>query len=100
MSISEHGRRPPRPQKFERAGTRNVRRPAGDSAQPTWRKMLMNRLIVAALILSPLVARAWEPLQGALSLDFGACWIRQETPEPPLEDRLIRRSRGEQLWGE
>ncbi len=42
----------------------------------------MNRLIVAALILSPLVARAWEPLQGALSLDLGGCWIRQENPEP------------------
>src|SRR5260370_29743675 len=77
------GSGPKRPQKFERADTRNARRlAAGDSAQPTWRKMLMNRLVVAALILSPLVARAWEPLQGALSLDFGGCWIRQETREP------------------
>lgn len=42
----------------------------------------MNRLIVTALILSPLVARAWQPLEGALSLDLGGCWIRQESPEP------------------
>jgi hypothetical protein len=44
--------------------------------------MFMHRLIVAAIILNPLVARAWEPLQGALSLDFGGCWIRPENPGP------------------
>ena len=46
----------------------------------------MNRSTVAALVLTPFVAaqvcRAEEPLVGALSLNFGSCWVRQESPEP------------------
>jgi len=45
----------------------------------------MKRLKIAVL-LSPFLAaqmsRAAEPLEGALSLNFGSCWIRQETAEP------------------
>jgi hypothetical protein len=46
----------------------------------------MNRLTVAALVVTPFIAaqvcRAAEQLEGALSLNLGSCWVRQESAEP------------------